>query len=179
MAIDANLDIIDIIDTITGQADQLGKVIAKNALNDPDVQKIMTIPGMGHILALTVKAEIVDLGRFATPEKLVSYAGLAPSRHDSGDRIRTGGITGRGSVGLRTSMVEAAFVAVRHDLRLKAIYERIIERRGPMKARVAVARRMLVSIHRMLTEQADYRHQNRELVKRKLRRIRRVAEPPE
>ena len=53
------------------------------------------------------------------------------------------------------------------------------ERRGPMKARVAIARRMLVSIHHMLTEQADYRHQDRDLVKRKLQRIRRVAESPE
>ena len=176
MAINANLDIID---TITGQADRLGKVIAKKALNDPDVQKIMTIPGMGHILALTVMAEIVDIGRFATPEKLVSYAGLAPSRHDSGNRTQTGGITKRGSVWLRTAMVEAAFVAVRYDPRLKAIYERIAERRGPMKARVAIARRMLVSIHHMLTEQADYRHQVRDLVKRKLQRIRRVAESPE
>ena len=176
MAIDANLDIID---TITRQADRLGKVIAKKALDDPDVQKIMTLPGMGHILAMTVKAEIVDIGRFPTPEEIVSYAGLAPSRHDSGDRTHTGGTTGRGSTVLRTAMVEAAFVAVRHDPRLKAIYDRIAERRGPMKARIAIARRMLVSVHHMLTEQADYRHQNRELVKRKLRRIRRVAESPE
>ncbi len=65
-AINANLDIID---TITRQADRLGKVIAKKALNDPDVQKIMTLPGMGHIIALTVKAEIVDIGRFHTPGK--------------------------------------------------------------------------------------------------------------
>ena len=48
-----------------------------------------------------------------------------------------------------------------------------------MKARIAIARRMLVSIHHMLTEQADYRHQDRDLVKRKLQRIRRVAESPE
>ena len=127
---------------------------------------------------MTVKAEIVDIGRFPTPEKLVSYAGLAPSRHDGGERTQTGGITKRGSVWLRTAMVEGAFMAVRYDLRLKAIYERIAERRGPMKARVAVARRMLVSVHRMLTEQAEYRHQNRELVKRKLQRIRRIAESP-
>lgn len=175
LAINANLDIID---TITRQADLLGKIIAKKAINDTDVQRIMTIPGLGHILAVTIKAEIVDIGRFATPEKLVSYAGLAPSRHDSGERTRTGGITKRGSAWLRTAMVEGAFVAVRHDPRLKAVYERIAERRGPMKARVAVARRMLVSVHRMLTEQAEYRHQNRELVKRKLQRIRRIAESP-
>ena len=105
-AIDVNLDIID---TIIGQADRFGKVIAKKALNDPDVQKIMTLTGMGHILALTVMAEIVDIRRFATPEKLVSYAGLAPSRHDSGNRAQTGGITKRGSAWLRTAMVEAAF----------------------------------------------------------------------
>ena len=175
LAIDANLEIID---TIARRADLFGKMIAGKALSDPDVQKIMTLPGMGHILAVTVKAEIVDIGRFATPEKLISYAGLAPSRHDSGERTRTGGITKRGSVWLRTAMVEAAFVAIRHDPRLKAIYERITERRGPMKARVAVARRMLISIHRMLAQQAEYRHQDRELVKRKLQRIRRIAESP-
>ena len=132
-------------------------MIAKKALGDPDAQKITTLPGMGHILALTVMAEIVDIGRFATPEKLVSYAGLAPSRHDSGNRARTGDTTGRGSAGLRTAMVEAAFVAVRYDPRLKAIHGRTAGRRGPIKAGIAVARRMLVSTRHLLTGQADYR----------------------
>ena len=154
MAINANLDIID---AITGRADRLGKVIAKKALDDPDAQKITALPGLGYIPATAVKAEMAGIGRFPTPEKLASHAGLAPSRRDGGDRTRTGGTTGRGSAGLRTATVKAAFVAVRYDPRLKAIHGRIAGRRGPIRAGIAVARRMPVSTRHLLTEQADYR----------------------
>ena len=107
---------------------------------------------MGHILALTAKAEIVDIGRFATSEKLVSYAGRAPSRYDSGNKTQDRRHNqARFRLSCGPTMVEAAFVAIRYDPRLKTIYERIAERRGPMKARVAVVRCMLVSIHHMLT----------------------------
>ena len=53
-------------------------------------------------------------------------------------------------------MVEAALVAIRYDPHLRAIYERIVDRRGPMRARVAVARRMLEAIWHMLTTNKPY-----------------------
>ena len=86
---------------------------------------IMTIPGIGYITAVTILAEIVDHGRFANAEKLVSYAGLSPKHHNSGETVRTGSITKRGSVWLRTAMVEAAFVAVRHDARIGGRYQKL------------------------------------------------------
>ncbi|MEM2759645.1 MAG: IS110 family transposase, partial [Nitrososphaerales archaeon] len=57
------------------------------------VRLLMTIPSIDYITALTMISKIVDVRRFSTPWKLVAYAGLAPSRRDSGERKRRGGIT--------------------------------------------------------------------------------------
>ncbi|MEM3157542.1 MAG: IS110 family transposase, partial [Nitrososphaerales archaeon] len=74
---------------------------------DDRVRLLMTIPGIDYITALTIISEIVDVKRFSTPWKLVVYAGLAPSRRDSGERKRRGGITRLGSRWLRYALVEA------------------------------------------------------------------------
>ncbi|MBI5146096.1 MAG: IS110 family transposase [Thaumarchaeota archaeon] len=103
----------------------------------------MTIPGINYIAALTVISEIVDIKRFATPEKLVSYAGLAPSQRNSGETNKSSGITKHGSAWLRNAMVEAANTTIRFDPRMKSFYSRIAKRRGTQKAKVATARQML------------------------------------
>ena len=101
---------------------------------------------------------------------------MSPRHHNSGETVRTGGITKRGSVWLRTAMVEAAFIAVRYDARIGARYRRLAARIGPMKARVAVARVMLEWVWEMLNSGTEHRGINRDLVKRKMQRIRRIAE---
>ena len=128
---------------LRGRIARYEKRIAEIARDDPRARLIMTIPGIGYITAVTILAEIVDHGRFDSAEKLASYAGLSPKHHNSGETVRTGGITKRGSVWLRTAMVEAAFTAVRHDARIGARYRRLAARIGPMKARVATAGVML------------------------------------
>ena len=103
----------------------------------------MTIPGIGYITVVTILAEIVDHGRFDSAEKLAPYAGLSPRHHNSGDTVRTDGIPKRGSVWLRTAMVEAAFTTIRHDARIGKRYQKLEARIGLMKARVATTRVML------------------------------------
>ena len=161
---------------LRGRIAKYEKRIAEIARDDPRARLLMTIPGIGHITAVTILAEIVDHGRFASAEKLVSYAGLSPKHHNSGETVRTGGITKRGSVWLRTAMVEAAFVAVRHDARIGARYQKLAARIGSMKARVATARVMLEWVWEMLNSGTEYRGIDRELVRRKMQRTRRVAE---
>ena len=161
---------------LRGRIARYEKRIAEIAWDDPRARLIMTIPGIGYITAVTILAEIVDHGRFASAEKLVSYAGLSPRHHNSGDTVRTGGITKRGSVWLRTAMVEAAFVAVRHDARIGARYQKLAARIGSMKARVATARVMLEWVWEMLNSGTEYRGINRDLVKRKMQKTRRIAE---
>ncbi len=173
MAVQSHLAIID---TILKQVSKFEKKIAGIAMSDRRARLIMTIPGIGYVTAVTILAEIVDHKRFANAEKLVSYAGLAPKHRNSGETVRTGGITKRGSVWLRRAMVEAAFVAVRHDARIGARYQRLAARIGPMKARVAVARQMLEWVWEMLEHDAEYRTQDRDFVRRKFQRIKRIAE---
>lgn len=171
MALDMHLDSIEFI---SGQMAKFNKKIAEVSMNKEETRLIMTIPGIGHILAVTIMAEIINIKRFSSAEKLVSYAGLAPRRHNSAGVERSGGITKRGSTWLRTAMVEAALVAIRYDPHLRAIYERIADRRGPMKARVAVARRMLEAIWHTLTTNKPYRWEDKDLVMRKYERIGRI-----
>ena len=172
MAVQAHLALA----TISGQVVKFERKIAGIATNDRRAHLIMTIPGIGHIAAVTILAEIVDHRRFASAEKLTSYAGLVSKHHNSGDTVRMGGITKRGSVWLRKAMVEAALVAIRHDARIGAIYQRLAVRIGPMKARVAIARRMLEWVWEMLNSGTEYRTKGKAFVKRKFQRIRRIAE---
>ena len=92
--------------------------IAAISSKDLRTRLLMTIPGIGYVTALTVIAEVVDIDRFGSPEKLVSYAGIAPSQRSSGETTKFGRITKQGSRWLRNATVEAANSAIQHDQRL-------------------------------------------------------------
>ncbi|AFU57253.1 MAG: IS110 family transposase [Nitrososphaera sp.] len=101
---------------------------------------------------MLISAEIVDIRRFPTPWKLVSYAGLAPGTRESvAGKSKKGWITKQGSPWLRWTMVQCAQVAARHDPRMKAFYERLRSKKGAAKAITAVAKEMLVILWYMLT----------------------------
>jgi transposase len=134
------------------------------------------MPGIDFYSAMVIASEIGDVKRFPTQWKLVAYAGLAPSQHQSGEYERRGGITKQGSKWLRWILVQAAQHARQHDPRFKAYYERVAKRRGQQKAIVAVAKEMLVVIWFMLTRREPYRGQNLQLVERKLKRMNNLAE---
>jgi transposase len=168
MAMDAYLGTIE---TTQKQIDTLESKMATLSKDDQRIRLLMTIPGINYITALTVISEIVDIKRFATPDKLVSYAGLAPSQRNSGDTKRTGSITKHGSSWLRYAMVEAAHTAIRNDERINRFYSRIAARRGPQKAKVAAAKEMLVISWHMLTKMEPYRTQNHSLTERKYKRM--------
>ena len=125
MSLDAYLDGIDMIQR---QIDAFETRMAAVSNKDKRMRLLMTIPGINYITALTIISEIVDVGRFATPEKLVSYAGLVPSQRDSGQTRVSGGIAKHGSTWLRYAMVEAAHTAIRHDQRISRLYSRIAAR---------------------------------------------------
>ena len=168
MAMDAY---IDTLNTFDAQIERFTAKIASISREDDRVKMLMTIPGIDYFTALTIMSEIVDVKRFSTPWKLVAYSGLAPSRRDSGNSKRRGGITRLGSRWLRFAMVEAANTTVRYDERLGAFYNRIANRRGKQKARVATAKEMLVIIWYMLTNNEPYRTMNRDMVEKKYKRM--------
>ena len=133
------------------------RVLARDARADPNVTRLMTIPGIDMVVAVGLMAAIGPIARFAGPDRLVAYLGLNPSVHQSGEgRPRHGRITKQGRTHARTMLVEAAWQAVRGPGPLRAFFQRISSRRGPHVAAVAVARKLCVIIWHLLTRGEDY-----------------------
>ena len=144
--------------------------LARNALADPHVKRLMTIPGIDLVVAVGLIAAIGPVARFAGPDRLVAYLGLNPSVHQSGDgRPRHGRITKQGRTHARTMLVEAAWQAVRGPGPLRAFFQRISARRGPHVAAVAVARKLAVIIWHLLTRGEDYAWVRQALHAKKMR----------
>ena len=105
--------------------------LARDALADADIKRLMTIPGIDMVVALGLSAAIGPISRFESPDRLVSYIGLNPSVHQSGEGpARHGRITKQGRSHARTMLVEAAWQAVRGPGPLRAFYQRVAARRG-------------------------------------------------
>lgn len=115
-----------------------------------------SVPGIGELSAVLIRYEIDDIERFVSASKLCSYAGLVPSTYSSGGKTYQGKITKQGNRWLRWTLVEAAQTAVNNDLWLKRFYNRIAERSGKKKAKVAVARKLLEIIYKIWKEQRSY-----------------------
>ena len=121
-----------------------------------EAARIDTVPGFGTTFSVLVAVEIADIQRFSSPAHLHSYAGVIPSTHASGERSYHGRITKQGSRWLRWAAVEAVYPAIQKDLGLRVLYNRLAQRKGPNAAKIAVARRLLTIIYRIMTEKRTY-----------------------
>src|SRR3954451_16275018 len=110
-SVDASLHMIDELDL---QIAELQKALREAAPNHPYVQLLLTVPGIGQVLAYTIAAEIGDIERFASPNKLTGYTGLCPRVIQSGDQDRRGPSTKHGPKYLRWALLEATMHALRH-----------------------------------------------------------------
>jgi transposase len=119
------------------------------------VPLLMTVPGIGWILAYTIAAELGDITRFPTPKKLCGYTGLCPRVYQSGGIDRRGALAHNGPKYLRWALIEAAVHASRHE-HYRDHYQRTKTRlgrqRGAKVARVEIARRLTEAIWHMLTK---------------------------
>jgi len=140
-----------------------------------------SVPGIGEAIAEVALAELADVERFGSIAAAGKYAGLVPGRRGSGDKVIELGITKQGSRLLRWAMVQAAWQAVRHSARWRAVFEPIRRRRGAKRAIVAVARRLLVVLVSMLKSGQVYQPNEAEAVeqarKERLRRAKPARRP--
>ena len=129
------------------------------ARNDGDSRRSMTVPGIGPITALAFHSAIDDPSRFQRSRSVGAYVGLTPRRHASGEVDWSGRISKCGDRMLRTYLFEAAGVLltrVPHWCALKAWGHRLWKRIGFKKAKVAVARKLAVILHRMWQDETDF-----------------------
>src|SRR5207302_1699102 len=105
--------------------------IATQALDSPEIRRLMTVPGVNVICAATFMAAVGEIGRFRTQRQLVGYLGLDPRVYQSGSAPATSGhISKQGSASTRWALVEAAWSAVRQPGPQHAFYQRVRARRG-------------------------------------------------
>jgi transposase len=110
---------------------------------------------VGVIVALTFVAAIDDPGRFGSSKAVGAHFGLTPKKYQSGETDVTGRISKVGDAGVRTALYEAANVILTRPVRgsgLKSWAARLALRAGMRKAKVALARKLAVVLHRMLAD---------------------------
>ena len=149
-------DGLELLAWLSTRIAQLDDHIATIANNDPRAKILLTHPGIGPLTALTTVLTLGPIARFPDSRHVVSYVGLAPAVAASADKQRLGKITKQGSALLRWVLGQAAPLAARADDDLRRRYFSILHRRGRPKARVALARKLLVRLYIMLRDQIDY-----------------------
>jgi transposase len=162
------------LDTLTFAQDQihlLEETMLTLAIQDERVVRLLHLPGVGLITAMTLLAAIGDISRFAQAKNLVGYAGLGARVHDSGQTHRTGGITKAGRRDLRAAMIEVAHTAARTHPHWQAELARLEPRLGKNKAIVAIARKLLVAVWHILSKGCPDRFADPERVARKLLKL--------
>ena len=153
------LPLIESLEALEIQIKRSARLLAASAAADPVAARLMTVPGVGPITALTYKSSIEDPGRFERGEDAGAFAGLVPRRSQSGERDYKGRISKAGDPMLRSALYEAAnnlLARVKRPSALQTWGKRIAEAKGPKRARVAVARKLAILLHRLWLSETDF-----------------------
>jgi transposase len=146
--------------TLLGQYDTLHKAILKIVRRDKVCRQFMTTPSVGPVVAITFKTAVDDPHRLKKSKAVGPLFGLTPKRYQSGETDVTGGITRVGDAMVRSMLYEAANVLLSRATRFSALKRwglEVAKRRGMKRAKVAVARKIGVILHRMWIDGTDFR----------------------
>jgi transposase len=137
-----------ILAVVLAESAAIDAEVGQVAHADPVVDRLVSIPGIGPVLGLTLRAEIGDISRFATPKHLASYAGVVPRVEASAGRTQYRRITKMGSPWLRWALIEAALHGMRRQDAQGRWARRLAVRKGAMRTYVAVGRALCDEIWR-------------------------------
>jgi transposase len=155
-SVDASLDLIDYLER---QIAEINRDLRASGAEHPYVPLLLTVPGIGWVLAFTIASEIGDITRFPTAKKLCGYTGLCPRVHQSGESDRRGPLTKQGPKYLRWAMLESTMHALRHPAyaeRYQRNKKRLGRQRGARVAQIDIARKLTEAIWHMLTNNQPF-----------------------
>jgi transposase len=150
---------VELIDDLERQIAEINTRLREGHANHPYIPLLMTAPGIGWVLAFTIAAEIGEIERFASPEKLTGYTGLCPRVNQSVDKDRRGPLTKHGPTYLRWAMLEATMHALKHPAyseRYQTNKRRLGKQRGAKVAQIDIARRLTHAIWHMLSRKEEF-----------------------
>jgi len=154
--VDASIALIDDLDC---QIAEVNRQLRAGSAEHPYVPLLLTVPGIGWVLAFTIAAEIGDVTRFPSPKKLCGYTGLCPRVSQSGESDRRGPLSKHGPRYLRWAMLEATMHALRHPAyaeRYQRNKRRLGKQRGARVAQIDIARKLTEAIWHMLTNNQPF-----------------------
>jgi transposase len=150
---------VKLIDDLEDQIAEINRKLRQGHADHPYIPLLMSAPGIGWVLAFTIAAEIGQVERFASPEKLAGYTGLCPRVNQSGDKDRRGPLTKHGPTYLRWALLEATMHALKHPAyaqRYQRNKRRLGKQRGAKVAQVDIARRLAHAIWHMLSRHQQF-----------------------
>lgn len=147
---------LSLVEEFNQRIKSLDTWLEREARQDQRVMRLQTDPGIGLLTSLALVHALEPVARFASSRKVAAYVGLEPMEYSYGDKQRFGTISKGGSRLLCYLLMEAAQITVRRDEELKRFYLRLLSRRGAQKAKVAVARKLLIRGYVLLRDQIDY-----------------------
>src|SRR3954465_8260200 len=150
---------LHLIDDLDRQIDAINRELRASGADHPYVPLLLTVPGIGWVLAFTIAAEIGDITRFPSPKKLWGSPGPGPRVYQSGDRDSRGPLTKQGPKCLRWAMLEPTMHALRHPAyreRYQRNKRRLGRQRGAKVAQIDIARKLTEAIWHMLTHNEPF-----------------------
>jgi transposase len=148
-----------LIDELEDQIADVNRRLKASHADHPYIPLLRTVPGIGWVIAFTIAAEIGEIERFASPEKLTGYTGLCLRVVQLGQRDRRGPLSKHGPTHLRWALLEATMHALKHPayrVRYQHNKKRLGRQRGAKVAQVDIARRLAHAIWHMLTRNQPF-----------------------
>jgi transposase len=151
------------INTLECHKEELGIIETRIAVivsDNKNAKLLMTIPGIGTIRSLDIVAEIGEINRFPTGDKLCSYAGLVPSIRQSGSTLQFGKLIRQCNKTLKYNLIEASWNIVRtkESNPLQEFDKKLAKKKGKQKAVCATARKLCCIVYAMLRNQEEFRY---------------------
>lgn len=139
---------------------RLHREMLKIARADQVCRRLMSAPGVGALVAITYRSAVDNPGRFGKSRMVGAYFGLTPKKYQSGETDIDGGVSRVGDAMVRTALFEAAHVMLTRAVRFSALKRwamGVAKRRGMKRAKVALARKLAVVLHRMWLDATEFR----------------------
>jgi len=148
---------LEILEGLNEKIKEIEREIREKCKESRYGRYLITIPGIGYFSGLLLAAEIADINRFKNYKKLCCYAGLACSTHQSANSIHYGHIIKESNKYIRYALIEAVPHAIKRDPNLWKLYHKILRKKGRNKAKIAIARKLLIAIYNMLKRGEGYK----------------------
>ena len=141
---------------------ELDRRVKRAASQDEVCMRMMTVPGVGPVAALTFKAAVDDPNRFKRSRTVAAHFGLTPRRYQSGEHDNPGRISKAGDQDVRATLYAAANALLMRTMagsQIKSWGMRLMRTKGRRRAVVAVARKLAVLLHRMWVDGTEFRQE--------------------